>query len=895
VRDLFGKAPAPFSALCLSGGGIRSATFSLGVIQSLARRRLLSKFDYLSTVSGGGYIGSWLSAWASRVGIDAVEVAISPGRTKRPVLETEAKELRFLRDYSNYLTPKLGLMSADTWAAVATYARNLFLIWLTVMPFLVGILAIPSLCVQVTRWRVDTWPAWTVRLWIGSFALATIATGVLSATQLAWRRIGDRKTDPRRMFTQTGHILALLFPLVLSGVALAVAWAWMAALSRTSIEWGWFGLVGACYPVATIVRIVVWLIRPPSDQDPGSEPKTQEERWRGRRRAVWVFSAMFAAAAAAGLAVGFLAWLVAHPLAGMPDSMPGLYVCVAVPTYLSLHFVGSAIFVGLASQISSRMDEEIREWWARFQGWMLAIAVSWLVFSLIALFGAWALRQLGAAISAVITVGSVGGMIALLNSLGSDVESAKPSAAARLLGLAKRLVGPLFVIVLMSGLAYLGEALIEFTTAQAMPIPAVGDVTEQTSPWGQGLLTSAGTVAGLLVFSFVIGLFVNANKFSMQAFYRNRLTRAYLGAVRVAEREPHPFTGFDAEDNLFMKDLGVPHPADGTKELKAPLHIINLALNLVHGKRLAWQERRAESFTVSRLSCGSSSIIRTDRESRVDTCGAYRASEYYGGRDGITLGAAMAISGAAVSPNMGYHTSPVLSFLLTIFNARLGAWLGNPARWQYRRTAPLSSLVTILAEAFGFTDDKSAYVYLSDGGHFENLGLYEMVLRRCRTVVVIDAGCDPKAAYDDLGNAIRKIRIDFGIGIDLISKIPVRVRTPRGERGIYCAVGTIRYGDADGEGAASGTLIYVKPVFDDDEPADIRNYADTHERFPHESTADQFFSESQFESYRALGQHIADALTDTSTSANVEDFVEDIKAQLGMLDNAPMECPLAGL
>src|SRR5206468_405871 len=120
-----------------------------------------------------------------------------------------------------------------------------------------------------------------------------------------------------------------------------------------------------------------------------------------------------------------------------------------------------------------------------------------------------------------------------------------------------------------------------------------------------------------------------------------------------------------------------------------------------------------------------------------------RRSRDYGGEDGITIGTAAAISGAAVSPNMGYSSSPITTLLLTLFNVRLGWWLGNPgtsgAR-TYALSEPLFSLRPLLSEAFGLTDDRSPYVYLSDGGHFDNLGIFEMVLRRCHLIVVVDAG-----------------------------------------------------------------------------------------------------------------------------------------------------------
>ena len=199
--------------------------------------------------------------------------------------------------------------------------------------------------------------------------------------------------------------------------------------------------------------------------------------------------------------------------------------------------------------------------------------------------------------------------------------------------------------------------------------------------------------------------------------------------------------------------------------------MLNISLNVVEAKRLAWQERKAEPFTVSPWHCGSA-------------LKGFRPSSEYAGKDtgGITLGTAMAISGAAVSPNMGYYSSPSISLLLAFFNVRLGWWLGNPGSQgndSYATQGPDFAIKPLLQEAFGLTTDDKRYVYLSDGGHFEDLGLYEMVRRRCRFIVVVDAGEDAHLAFDDLGNAIRKIYIDLGIRIDFTGLQDLRNRPPR--------------------------------------------------------------------------------------------------------------------
>jgi hypothetical protein len=192
--------------------------------------------------------------------------------------------------------------------------------------------------------------------------------------------------------------------------------------------------------------------------------------------------------------------------------------------------------------------------------------------------------------------------------------------------------------------------------------------------------------------------------------------------------------------------------------------------------------------------------------------------------------------------------------LLTVFNVRLGWWIGNPRHqtcWHY--SGPRNGLAYLLVELAGSADGKSKYVYLSDGGHFENLGIYELVHRRCRYIIACDGGQDENFSFEDLGNAIRKCRADFGIEIDIdLSAIrPQETDGGKIRSAAHCAVGSIFYPDA-----SRGTLVYLKASLSGDEPADILEYAALNPEFPHQSTTNQFFEESQFESYRKLGYHI---------------------------------------
>lgn len=318
-----------------------------------------------------------------------------------------------------------------------------------------------------------------------------------------------------------------------------------------------------------------------------------------------------------------------------------------------------------------------------------------------------------------------------------------------------------------------------------------------------------------------------------------------------ADIDPHSFefSKTDGVHRMIDNRLRIEKTFPGIFEplrLPRPLHVIGMCLNLTGGEELAWQERKGETFGVTPVASGSFRL-------------GYRDTRNYGE---ISLGTAVTISGAAASPNQGYNTSAPLAFLMTLFNVRLGWWLGNPGlagNDTYHRRNPKYSLGPLMRELTGNANDKFSYIYLSDGGHFDNLGLYEMVLRRVHRIVVSDGTADSTFRYDDLGNSIRKIRIDLGVEID-IEKIDIVPPTKDGP-GKYCATGTIRYKDVDGPDAVNGELLYIKPVvYQNQGPRDVLNYAGKSITFPHESTADQFFSESQFESYRRLGLYTVETI-----------------------------------
>lgn len=375
--------------------------------------------------------------------------------------------------------------------------------------------------------------------------------------------------------------------------------------------------------------------------------------------------------------------------------------------------------------------------------------------------------------------------------------------------------------------------------------------------------------------------FLNVNTFSLHGAYRDRLVRAYLGASN-SYRRANPFTGFDEKDNRQLHRL----------RSQRPFHILNATLNLLQGSNLAWQDRKAASFSMSPLYCGSWSLGYRPSEKfsthfNQDGCGSMRYCNHVdtpcdrlsdcSKRKALRLGTAMAISGAAANPNMGHYSSPVVTLLMSIFNIRLGWWLGNPGKegggqdlWRilgskanskvrrfYERPGPGIAILPLLNETLGRTAEDKRYVNITDGGHFENLAIYEMALRRCRLIVVSDAAADENFKFGEIANAIEKCRVDLGVEIVFREKFNIHSRNAAEElrcMGQRYAIADVFYPEADSRGnRLKGHLIYLRPTLSDREPIDILHYAEANSSFPHQSTGDQFFDEKQFEAYRTLG------------------------------------------
>lgn len=840
IREPDGRSDGPgrpLTGLAFSGGGIRSATFNLGIIQALAELRLLRQFDYLSCVSGGGYIGGWLSAFIHLKCKGRVEDA-------EPLLQTGGPEnsaIRFLRSYSNYLTPRASFFSADTLTAIATYLRNLYLNLTLLLLALGGLLLLPRLLVWFARWLTgweSVHTAADIRLWplfgggILCIAIAMLFVGL---------NLGSRGAFQSRPFhtRQSGVLTLVVLPALLSAWLIAYGfYAGAERLDRISLGgwvlWGMLVYVPPWFVGSALGRVLGRRDRDPPPVAPG-------------RVAAMAGYALLAGALGGLLFAAFAE--VAGWIRQVGQGYSGSWIASALATALLLKFYSLTV-IGHIGLMGRYFSHDSREWWSRLGGWILLAALVWAaLFSIVFIapaFFRWAPQAFIAAGGVTWVLSTATGVLwGRSAKTANDTRQTWRDRAAQLMPyvFAVGLVG-----LLSFGLHQLLMLPVFCSGCEAHARTATDFMTvlyqESSNFQRADIAWVAILCAGSLVLAAALAWRIDVNLFSIYHFYRQRLVRCYLGASRCKLRVPHPFTGFDPRDDLRLAELC--HEREGTPHCQRPYPIHNTAMNLVAGKQLAWQERRAAAFAFTPMAAGYSFNLPDEKGQLLSH---YRPAAQY--MEGVWMGSAMAISGAAACPNMGYHSSPALTFLMTVFNVRLGHWSPNPASERHwTKHDPPFGGIYLLSELFGRTQHTSPFVYLSDGGHFENLGLYELVRRRCACIVAIDAGEDGDSHFDDLGNAIRKCYADFGVVIDIHAE---------DQESGYSAVGRVTYPDAP-----EGHLIYLKPRLTGSEPADLLNYKCTHPGFPHESTADQWFDESQFESYRKLGHHVGKAVFDAA-------------------------------
>ena len=640
------------TALCLSGGGIRSAAFCLGVLQALAKGKLLASFDYLSTVSGGGYIGAWLQRIIYERGSpEAAQEALSQNDKPPP-------ELVVLRNYTSYLAPQGGLFSTDTWTDIVLYLRNVLLNWAVYLPLLV-LAVLVAIFYRTLIWTVGS-ERWAQLVCVAAGAICVAANTLFSARDLPDHRPihadGIDYAKPEQIARQ------VLWP--------SLGWASLAPLSQgvsdatpgPPIE----ALLIAYFLAQTIGYVGAWLwpLR-----------RGREGRLFGSN-SIAFGAATVVSTALLGAGAG-LATLVDRPERAQVLAVLG-------PLWVMLAFgIHSAAFVGLRRE--SLLFDLDREWLARVSALKLRAGVLWAAFAFAALSLTWMLHSRSSPptwVAALITLASglVGAWLGKQagSKVGALIQAIGASQRWRSVGL--NLLCAAFLVGLVAILGLIADAALGWV--QTLLATHVLHQQRTTPHWLLFLVQFAAILSLTLTLHW-INRRVNVNRYSMHAVYRNRLMRAFLGAARGTARRADPFTRFDPEDNLPLASLCQPA---GQRKL---FPVVNITLNLTVGGAAAWSERKAMAFTATPIACGAPLLHPHGWTGGLDdNPGVYVATSGYAGQEnpgadssrahGLSLATAMAISGAAVSPNWGYHSSPLTAFVMTLFNVRTRCLAAQP-------------------------------------------------------------------------------------------------------------------------------------------------------------------------------------------------------------------------
>jgi hypothetical protein len=403
-------------------------------------------------------------------------------------------------------------------------------------------------------------------------------------------------------------------------------------------------------------------------------------------------------------------------------------------------------------------------------------------------------------------------------------------AVSALAGTAGRSLGRAgLVLVALSAVAaphfVVGIYLAAYQWAAGPPVAPLG-----VGPVPRVMLQLIVAVVGWVIY-FVL---FNVNVTSPHRHYRGKLAQAYL----IQPKGGADVAAFDSAVRVRLSEL--------CDKRRAPYHLVNCALNVPSSANSAMQGRLTDFFLFSPRFCGSPVL------------GYKPTTEWEAADAHLDLGTAMAISGAAAAPQMGLGTMTRLRFWLALLNVRLGHWVRRPETTA-KRHGGVPGLEFLFREMLGRMNEKRPWVHVSDGGHIENLGVYELLRRRCKYIVAVDGEQDPQMTFQGLTRLQRLAAIDLGVHID-INLDDLRLNS-QGLSRSHFRFCRIHYPSAGrGSPVEYGYLLYVKLSLTGNEGEFIRRYRHDEPAFPHHSTADQFFTEEQFEAYRSLGEHTGDNL-----------------------------------
>lgn len=737
-RELGSDVPELTRGIALSGGGIRSASFAVGVVQALLihlRRKghsaLGERYQYLSTVSGGGYFGATLT-WLQQIGLNLDEEldSVTGGHRTR----TNRNWLDYVRQHGNYLQPN----SVSTLSLISVVLRNVL-----VSLFVYFLLAV---------------------------ALFSFAN---SSEWLQELNVGE----PVAFWTIPGFFVLAVFSYLLFVLA---------------------------YPIATYIGSFQPFFRSNPTKS-GMQPVLGS---------IWILS---------------LIWIGHQAFGDLPDY--GL--SRLRPNGIDADFLITAAYflVLLISLISL-----VRALWADHNGQTIPSSNyrNRLVLQ----------RHAGKLLGFILLTGTVTLIPSVYRYIDGLIEAATASGVASVLGV----VGAIYQFAI-------GR---DSSTSSGMLAKLRILVTAAILIFG--LLLGAYTVAlrfepflesYLLVLSatlLVFGFLVNTNYFGISRMYRDRLMETFL-----------PDTESIKDGQWYRAEMADTSPISGMAAIR-PYHLVNTNVVLVDSSQDYYKGRGGDSFVIAPDRSGSDATGYVDTKLWL--------------KNRMNLPTAIAISGAAINPNTGVGGSGItrnrlVSFLLSLLQLRIGYWAPNVKFIKSStkaRSAPTKRLISRLLRPnywvpglfqglFGRgLHEEASWIELTDGGHFDNTGVYELIRRELGLIVMTLASADPNYYRTDLANLIRKVRVDFGAHIlfnpiDLERTIP-KNSSNRPNRGYL--VGDIEYASG-----TKGRIVAIMATPIEELTPEVVSYLRSHPDFPNESTGDQFYDEEQFEAYRELGFLIA--------------------------------------
>jgi hypothetical protein len=857
-----GKGDEPRIGISCSGGGIRSASFCLGALQALRAEGTLRRARYVTAVSGGSYVASAI-ALASTPGA-AGEDPPEPPLDDLAAFDPGSPEEAWLRRNVRYLAPDPGTALGGLARIVTGLGIGLVLLWLVTFAvarpagWVIGGWLHPELRARTPIVQLDRQPdldrallevtpagdgapgerLYTVhltaaggeaRVWRDVDGRDETVVGVGASTR-ALDPIGADRGTPALVAVRDGRLSVLRQPLLVPTVDdLEV----LAALrDPTNADPARDGLVVTRSPEIALRAGAIDAAAGPAEilgllELDGTLRLRQYSGLTGRPAPTFDAWQWWLAAglAGAGLAV-FVLGLVRRPLRPAPGNTTGP--------------VDGAL---------SRAD----------RGWvrptLLVLGAGWFV---VALALPWAVRAIPPWTASLVgnstplptrpdggsTANALPAVIGYLGLSAGAVWAVVGRTARRF---PRQVLGVAATVVLVGVGAFHAIVLTQFAAANG---PAGAITGLGIGVWLADLVRWIGVLAALAV----LWAIADAHSWSVFPYYKRRLSRAFALRRRRGYAEeipydetPTPFTTFGT--------------LDGGPEL-----VVCAALN-VADDRLAASGRRAVSFTFSRSEVGSPQLGYVPTPLLESVLGPGRLPD-------VTVNAAMAMSGAAVSPAMGRQSLGPLGRLLAVLNVRLGVWLPNPrwlhaladtgdqARWDDR-----PRWTYFAREVLGRFRADERYVYVTDGGHWENLGLVELLRRGCTEVYCISAAGDGPDRFTTIGEAITLAQAELGVRIDIDldplrapwpdattapDRSPLRrgggAPSPWAPRG--WAAGTLRYPDG-----RRGVLLVVEANLTRSVPWLVQATAEADARFPNHSTAQQLFTDELFEAYATLGRH----------------------------------------